>query len=116
MCNCINFDKGCIEMNKPHKHAELIKAWADGAEIEFFENVCHAWLDCTKNKPTWDDSTSYRIKEKRLRDYEVETAAAMVFSEGTLQPCVAFVYGKTYNLKLIFDRHTHELKSAEVLK
>ncbi len=24
-------------MTKPHKHAELIKAWADGAEIEWFD-------------------------------------------------------------------------------
>jgi len=24
-------------MKTPHKHAELIKAWADGAEIEFFD-------------------------------------------------------------------------------
>ena len=26
-------------MNKPHKHAEVIKAWADGAVIEYKSEV-----------------------------------------------------------------------------
>ena len=42
-----------------HKHAELIKAWADGAEIEF--NTGHGWnlarLDDFNNE-RWD----FRIK------------------------------------------------------
>lgn len=31
----------CTETNEPHKHAELILAWAKGAKIEWFdEGVC----------------------------------------------------------------------------
>lgn len=47
-------------MNKPHKHAELIKAWADGAEIEYRHEICHAWN--TTLNPTWKEYTQYRIK------------------------------------------------------
>lgn len=47
-------------MNKPHKHAALIKAWADGAEIEAYCPVRDAW-DCTTS-PDWDEDTVYRVK------------------------------------------------------
>ncbi len=47
---------------KPHKHAELIKAWADGAEIERLWNGTHekAWL--IDNEPDWNEFDEYRIK------------------------------------------------------
>ena len=46
---------------KPHKHAELIKAWADGAEIQIFNPDTVEWegLQCT---PVWNDQMKYRIK------------------------------------------------------
>lgn len=44
---------------KPHVHCELIKAWADGAEIQFWENG--KWYDCN-NKPSWFPDIEYRIK------------------------------------------------------
>lgn len=52
-------------MNTPHKHAALIHAWADGAEIERKEPD-GTWVksDC----PTWKLHYEYRIKpqiEKR---------------------------------------------------
>jgi hypothetical protein len=43
---------------KPHKHAEVIKAWADGAEIEYED--C-GWHNCTTGV-IWDEETQYRIK------------------------------------------------------
>lgn len=45
---------------KPHKHAECIKAWADGAQIQFF-NYGY-WHDVDTNEPRWYDNTEYRIK------------------------------------------------------
>ncbi len=53
-------------MNTPHKHAALIHAWADGAEIEFLDCDESKWLRCSR--PGWDPDTEYRIKpqiEKR---------------------------------------------------
>lgn len=45
---------------KPHKHAELIKAWADGAEIEFYFNG--DWRDFRDNNPAWETGSALRIK------------------------------------------------------
>lgn len=47
-------------MGTPHKHAELIKAWADGAEIQWFNPIEKSWRD-VKN-PFWSINTKYRIK------------------------------------------------------
>ena len=43
-----------------HKHAELIKAWADGAEIEFWSTIDEKWY--LADKPSWDENKKYRIK------------------------------------------------------
>jgi hypothetical protein len=45
---------------KPHKHAELIKAWADGAKIEFWSNYTNRWEEDIS--PCWMESLEYRIK------------------------------------------------------
>ena len=37
-------------MKTPHEHAELIKAWADGAEIEYQSPNSGDWYVCT---PAW---------------------------------------------------------------
>jgi hypothetical protein len=42
-----------------HKHAELIKSWADGAEIEC-KDYDSRWY--ATNSPMWHDHTEYRIK------------------------------------------------------
>lgn len=46
-------------MNKPHKHAELIKAWADGAQIQCKHAINDSWIDV--GIPNWE-SENYRIK------------------------------------------------------
>ena len=48
-----------------HKHAELIKAWADGAVIEC--EVSAGWYTCSS--PTWSEDYEYRIKPE-LSDLE----------------------------------------------
>lgn len=46
--------------NPPHKHAEWIKAWADGAEIEFFNEVSKKWESAATLH--WVETLEYRIK------------------------------------------------------
>lgn len=46
--------------NKPHKHAKLIKAWADGAKIQYWNESLHKWID--KGDPLWYEWCEYRIK------------------------------------------------------
>lgn len=49
-----------IDIKEPHKHALLIKAWADGAEIQFKTDADN-WI--TTANPAWSPDTEYRIKE-----------------------------------------------------
>ncbi len=53
-------------MNKPHKHAELIKAWADGATIECNSNTGGTgyWQPC--HQPLWHDYCVYRVKPREF--------------------------------------------------
>ena len=46
-----------------HKHAELIKAWADGAEIEW--KMPHQTTWSAVGMPTWSEGYEYRIKPKQ---------------------------------------------------
>lgn len=56
-------------MGQPHKHAELIKAWADGAEIQVrvptYETQTAYWQDTPT--PTWGYDCDYRIKPKTIK-------------------------------------------------
>lgn len=48
----------------PHKHADLIKAWADGAKIEFLAHD-NIWIQT--ESPLWIENYQYRIKPKETR-------------------------------------------------
>jgi hypothetical protein len=50
---------------QPHKHAALIKAWADGAEIQVSYDEGKRWSDVLQESPRWDGPL-YRIKPKPL--------------------------------------------------
>lgn len=56
-----NFEKPPYP-NPPHKHAEIIKAWADGATIQFLSSTHRKWVDCEGNCPCWNRFAKYRIK------------------------------------------------------
>lgn len=47
-------------MKEPHIHAELIKAWADGAEIQT-KPPNGVWVDC--QEPFWYATSEYRLKK-----------------------------------------------------
>lgn len=50
-------------MGKPHKHAEMIKAWAEGHDIEV--KLGNGWLRLTGDSPHWD-RLEYRIKPEKV--------------------------------------------------
>ena len=103
---------------KPHKHAELIKAWADGAEIE--------WVYATKgdgeklwvvvDDPTWQESHEYRIKHEPKPDVDVKEHIQLHHFQNSPYPTVVGDRTKFPNILFRFDGETGELKSAEVLK
>ena len=53
-------------MTTPHKHAEIIKAWADGEAIEYLDSA-KQWCPFTAKYPPYDDTMTYRIKPKRVK-------------------------------------------------
>jgi hypothetical protein len=92
-------------MKTPHKHAELIKAWADGATVE---KQCRSgeWFD--DYACGWYEDAYYRIKPESKPD----TVWNYNAFEGYLVRCDS----DSANLKLIFDGETGDLKAAEVLE
>lgn len=92
-----------------HKHADLIHAWADGAQIQVkAQNL--VWED--REKPVWAADREYRIKLIRNPDMykyvRVETTIGHIAKWQSCSPAVA-------NLHLTFDGETGELISAEVI-
>ncbi len=61
-------------VKKLHKHAELIKAWADGAQIEWQSNSGR-WLSTTQ--PEWDLNRCYRIKPPEVPQWRKDLAEKM---------------------------------------
>ena len=53
-------------MKTPHKHAALIKAWADGARIEYWSKYSNEWAGALT--PAWDPNVVYRIKPEPKPD------------------------------------------------
>jgi len=45
-----------------HKWHKEIKAWADGAEIEVYDEVGKQWYLLAHSSPDWEVSNKYRIK------------------------------------------------------
>jgi hypothetical protein len=89
-------------MKTPHKHAALIHAWADGAEIETID--CNVWGTC--NTPRWFPECEYRIKPEPKPDVVEWHSVVRSGCAPAAKP----------NTKLTFCGETGKLKSAEVLK
>jgi hypothetical protein len=89
-----------------HKHADLIKQWADGAQIQHHHQFEDRWDDV--DNPRWLDDHNYRIKPEPKPD----TISFLC----VLDPSGIVFSMVGANLKLTFDGETNKLKSAEVLK
>ena len=50
-------------MKKPHKHRDLIIAWANGEKIQY--KVDYEWVDY--EHPSWCNLAEYRIKPEVIR-------------------------------------------------
>lgn len=100
-------------MKTPHKHAELIKAWADGAEIEVSMDGSH-WSDCL-GAPSFNVNFKYRIKPEPKPDV-IRYGLAIVNNGICLTyPAPPKTHNNDDNLKLVFDGETGKLIDAEVI-
>lgn len=100
-------------MNKPHKHAKLIKAWADGAQIQY-KNL-NEWEDCVIY-PKWDNNTEYRIKPEPKHDIVYYGKAGIGEDYDIYLTRFILAPLDSFNLKLTFDGEAGKLKKAEVLE
>lgn len=96
--------------NKPHKHAELIKAWADGAKIQECVGPDQWWDD---DEPAWYPTITYRIKPEPKPDIVKSFYAHANHCFQGMH--ISARQDECHNLKLTFDGETGKLKSAEVL-
>lgn len=110
-------------MTQRHKHADLIKAWADGAEIQFRVPPCKEWSNHGKGEsPSWNIEIEYRVKPEPKPD--VIRYAAMPFPvTSSANPnqfqtvSVQYTNIETVldNVKLTFDGETRRLKAVELV-
>ena len=95
---------------KRHKHADLIHAWAEGAEIELYDFRVERWKPSLH--PSFAVNRDYRIKLTPKPD-------VVWYASPRIDGDMCAYMSKTVagsNLKLTFDGETGELKSAEVIK
>ena len=99
---------------KPHKHAELIKAWADGAEIECRD--CRVWYHA--KDPRWQEDMEYRIKPGTkpniVKSFILEANPILGLRLNEIsgfqkQPHEDWI-------RIVFDGETAKMKSVEILK
>jgi len=100
-------------MNKPHKHAAIIKAWADGAQIQEI-NDNHVWKDVGVNGAAvlFSDISNYRIKPK---EPIVKYLYIYVGSGGDMGLCRADSPLKNNCVGLSFDPDSGELLYVQKL-
>ena len=73
-------------MPKRHPHADVIHAWADGAEIEFrpkkggYGNGAFNWRPC--RNPDWHENFEYRVKGEEELSAEQITAKMFLLNHG----------------------------------
>ena len=102
-------------MATPHKHAALIKAWADGAEIQAWvvdtTRMCKEWV--TVVHPPWYPFVKYRIKPKEpVLRYSYAHAR-----KDDVSSAYWFPHKEPYhNMVGRFDPDTGVLCSVEMLK
>jgi len=98
-------------MKTPHIHAELIKAWADGAEIQVKPHGEVSWRD--RSNPSWDEDCDYRIKPEPKPD-----VSYYVVVEENKRPSSGYMCKQNTGLvncqqiKLIFDGESGKFKGA----
>lgn len=99
---------------QPHKHAELIKAWADGAEIQVHDTG--EWLDVF-GTPSWFTDSKYRIKPKDsdLDKYGIEVGDIWLCGRTRKFDCVAGISYEGKPMSLIYNLSPVKIENGDIL-
>ena len=98
-----------LEMEMRREHADLIHAWAEGADIQI-KNEFGDWVDI--KSPSFKPYCEYRIKPTPKAD----VVNYYYKSFGGFERCHKIVCTNKHDLRCTFDGETGELKSSEVIK
>lgn len=90
--------------NPPHPHADVIKAWADGAEIEYKYRGNAQWYDSGAT-PAFSIKTQYRIKP-------VIDTAAIAECERKLNSADTAITA-AYSVRAELEQQLKQLKDGE---
>lgn len=97
-----------------HIHADLIKQWADGAQIQWMSVITGQWEDIDMNGKEWYEHYKYRIKPEpdvvKIFYLESNPLLGLRFSE-EINP----VQEKTKRIRCTFDGETCILKDVEMI-
>lgn len=93
-----------------HKHAELIKKWADGAKIQVKSYENDDWEDVDL---TWIEQFEYRIKPEEKNDFAV--SACVKFKLGVQGDYLELAKIGNHNVEFLFDGTTQKLKALRRL-
>ena len=75
-------------MNQPHKHKDVIIAWANGEEIEFRDpNASIEWKPI--KVPSWFMDTEYRVKPEPTESFHTFRIGAVAHGNGSVYTVTA---------------------------
>lgn len=92
------------ETKTPHPHAELIKAWADGARIQIYNKGLGKWFDCNDNQPEWRNVAQYRIKPEKTDKWKPVPGETYFYLNDSLGPSEEEWDGSNFD-QYMFEYH-----------
>lgn len=104
-----------VNTPKPHKHADLIKQWADNPKLVIqyrAPNVHDDWRDCGGGVG-WIAAYEYRIKPEPKPDRVIERHVQYVPSGDYFELWTSCY--KAPNMQFTFDGETGKIKAAEII-
>jgi hypothetical protein len=121
-CSCV-----CKDTPKPHKHAEVIKAWADGKAIQIkliAGKEKGTWKDTTGHCQAWSYDREYRIKPEPKPDriyyvnaWDSSSVGSGIFSDKNVAISKRSnnIERYTGTIQYTIDGETGKLKSVEIV-
>ena len=100
-------------MNKQHKHADVLRAIADGKEAQFKNQILGAWAETNhlNLNPITHPELEWRVKPEPNPDVVVVRHVCIL--NGNEFYSTRF---EKPNVRYVFDGETGKLKKAEVLE
>ena len=102
-------------MKNKRPHSKLIKAWANGAVIQFKDPMSGKWVDSWNNYPSFDENQEYRVKPDSVEADDTQ----LMFAWANLHDLEIDLTPEQHsldNLRLTFDKQHGHLIKAEVIR